>query len=349
MVVVMGYVLVQFTEKGLSEIAGEGYYVERDRLRIEAYSALEVTLAVLADFIAVDRSLQSPAQGWADPIGYAGIDFGNRLTVRIAFSDESARLPLNSLDEGSLFLLFDEIGIPPEDSLLLTNSLLDWIDEDDETRIDGAESDEYGFREIPHRAANRPIRNLMELSVVKGFDIYFFDEDGRPNAIFDTFAEVVSPYGLGTLNANTAGMTTLRVAGSMGDPQLDAIDDYLAGADGIPGNEDDRFFESKEELLDVIVEMPPDITLGVNISILSVEIQVSEGNSVFALKAVISLDESGRSTDQASQTQPDQASFGSLDRLVEYPFVFLELTEDVSNNGMTPPAPQEQEEGEIRI
>ena len=77
MVVVMGYVLVQFTEKGLSEIAGEGYYVERDRLRIEAYSALEVTLAVLADFIAVDRSLQSPAQGWADPIGYAGIDFGN--------------------------------------------------------------------------------------------------------------------------------------------------------------------------------------------------------------------------------------------------------------------------------
>ena len=184
MIVVMGYVLTQFIEKGLSEIAGEGYYVERDRLRIKAYGALETTLAVLADFIAIEQSLQSPAQGWADPIGYSGIDLGDGIEVRITFTDESAKLPLNTLDESSLFLLFDEIGIPPEDNLLLTNSLLDWIDEDDETRIDGAETDEYGFREIPHRAANRPMRNLDELSVVEGFDIYFFDEDGRPECNF---------------------------------------------------------------------------------------------------------------------------------------------------------------------
>jgi general secretion pathway protein K len=293
MVVVMGYVLTQFIEKGLSEIAGEGYYVERDRLRLKAYGALEVTLAVLADFIAIEQSLQSPAQGWGDPIGYAGVDFGDRVDVRVIFTDLSARLPLNNLDESSLFLLFDEIGIPPEDNLLLTNSLLDWIDEDDETRIDGAETDEYGFREIPHRAANRAIHNLEELSVVEGFDIYFFDEEGRPNEIFDFFAELVSPYGTGTLNANTVGAMTLRVAGSMSDPQIDAIEDYRAGADGLPGNDDDRYFASRDELLEVIVEMPPDITLGVNMSILGIEVQVTEGNAVFALNAVISLDGSG--------------------------------------------------------
>jgi type II secretory pathway component PulK len=418
MIVVMGYVLTQFIEKGLSEIAGEGYYVERDRLRIKAYGALEITLAVLADFIAIEQSLQSPAQGWGDPIGYSGVDLGDGVEVRITFTDESAKLPLNSLDEISLYLLFDEIGIPPDDNLLLTNSLLDWIDEDDETRIDGAETDEYGFREIPHRAANRPIHNLKELSVVAGFDIYFFDEEGRPNAIFDTFAEMVSPYGTGTLNANTAGAMTLRVAGAMSDPQIDAIEDYRAGADRIPGNGDDRYFVNSEELLDVIVEMPPDIRLGVDVSILGIEVQVSEGNSVFALKAVISLDGSGVPTVQSSsgarsstggqgssggqsssggqptpggQAPPPPPSFtpgqppgpppglpsgrppgspgspgsppssgptsvsgstafsGSTSQSVAYPVVFLELTEDVSNNQMPPPASQEEEENDTTI
>ena len=372
MVVVMGYVLTQFIEKGLSEIAGEGYYVERDRLRVKAYGALEITLAVLADFMAIEQSLQSPAQGWADPIGYAGVDLGDGVEVRVTFTDESAKLPLNRLDESSLFLLFDEIGIPPEDNLLLTNSLLDWIDEDDETRIDGAETDEYGFREIPHRAANRAIHNLEELSVVEGFDIYFFDEEGRPNAIFDLFAEMVSPYGTGTLNANTVGPLTLRVAGSMSDPQIDAIGDYLSGADQIPGNGDDRYFASVDELLEVIVEMPPDLTLGVNMSILGIEVQATEGNAVFALKAIISLDGTGVPEVQASPSPggrapppppptappplPGQAPSsgaapvaGTAPQSVEYPIVFLELTEDVSNNQMARSAPSEEAGGDTRI
>lgn len=406
MIVVMGYVLTQFIEKGLSEIAGEGYYVERDRLRLKAYGALEITLAVIADFIAIEQSLQSPAQGWGDPISYSGVNLGDGVDVRITFTDESAKLPLNTMDEVSLYLLFDEIGIPPEDNLLLTNSLLDWIDEDDETRIDGAETDEYGFREIPHRAANRPLRNLKELSVVEGFDIYFFDEDGRPNAIYETFAEMVSPYGMGTLNANTAGSMTLRVAGTMGDPQIDAIQDYLAGADGIPGNGDDRYFANGDELLDVIVEMPPDISLGVDVSVLGIEVQVSEGNAVFALNAVISLGGGGVTLPQSSSgarstsggqsssggtptpggqapspppgytpgqspgQSPDSGSTsgsgsasdigstpvsgsssfsGSTSQAVAYPVVFLELTEDVSNNQMTPPASQVEEEDDATI
>lgn len=340
MVVVMGHVLIQFIERGLSEIAGEGYYVERDRLRLSGYAALETTLAVLADFIAIEGGLQSPAQGWADPIGFAGVDFGPRLSVTVSFEDESARLPLNSLDEGTLYLLFEEMGISPEDSLLLTNSLLDWIDEDDETRIDGAETDIYSFREIPHRAANRPIRNLEELRIVEGFDLYFFDESGRPNALFDVFNGMVSPYGANRLNANTAGATTLRAAGSIGDPQLEAIADYLAGADRTRGTGDDRYFATTEELLNVIVEMPPGLTLGVDISILGIRVRVTEGNAVFELKAVVSLDGSGipsvaTGTGRAASSPTTSARTGSATS-VEYPFVFLELTEDVTHNEIAP-------------
>ncbi|MEZ5277724.1 MAG: type II secretion system protein GspK [Opitutaceae bacterium] len=351
MVVVMGYVLTQFIERGLSEIAGEGYYVERDRLRHAAYGALETTLAVLADFREIEGGLQSPAQGWGDPIGFAGVEIGKGLQVTVSFEDESAKLPLNSLDEGTLYLLFDEMGITPEDSLLLTNSLLDWIDEDDDTRIEGAESDEYSFREIPHRAANRPIRNLDELAVIEGFDLYFFDEDGRPNALFDAFAQMVSPYGGSRLNANAASAMTLRAAASVGDAQLEAIADYLAGADRKPGTSDDRYFASTDELLEVIVEMPAGLTLGVDISVLSILIQVKEGDSVFELKAVLSLDGSGipsvqTGTGQAASSAPlSQVSRSTASTTaIEYPFVFLELTEDVSHNEMAHVPLEEEEE-----
>ena len=346
-IVVMGAILTQFTEKGLSEIAGEGYYVERDRLRITAFGALETTLAVLADFIVIEESLQAPAQGWGDPIGYAGIDFGDNVQVTVTFTDHTARLPLNTVDEGTLYLLFDEMGISPDDSLLLTNCLLDWIDEDDETRIDGAESDEYSFRDIPHRSANRPIINLEELSVVEGFDLYFFDEAGRPNELFETFAAMVSPYGAGLINANTASPLTLQAAGGMGDPQLDAIADYLAGADGQPGTGDDRYFASTDELLEVIVEMPPDINLGARISVLEIGIAVTEGNAVFDLTAIISLDGSGvadvqTSTGRAAST--GATTENSAPASVEYPFVFLELTEDVTHNDLRKSSPTDEED-----
>jgi len=346
-IVVMGAILTQFTEKGLSEIAGEGYYVERDRLRITAFGALETTLAVLADFIVMEESLQAPAQGWGDPIGYAEVDFGDNVQVTVTFTDHTARLPLNTVDEGTLYLLFDEMGISPDDSLLLTNCLLDWIDEDDETRIDGAESDEYSFRDIPHRAANRPINNLEELSVVEGFDLYFFDEAGRPNELFETFAAMVSPYGAGLINVNTASSLTLQAAGGMGDPQIDAIADYLAGADGQPGTGDDRYFASTDELLEVIVEMPPDINLGTRISVLEIGIAVTEGNAVFDLTAIISLDGSGvadvqTSTGRAASTAATAEN--SAPASVEYPFVFLELTEDVTHNDLRKSSPTDEED-----
>lgn len=350
MIVVMGAILTQFTEKGLSEIAGEGYYVERDRLRITAYGALETTLAVLADFIAIEETLQAPAQGWGDPIAYAGVDFGDNLQITVSFTDHTSRLPLNSLDEGTLYLLFDEMGIEPDDSLLLTNCLLDWIDEDDETRIDGAESDEYSFRDMPHRAANRPIRKMEELAVIEGFDLYFFDDDGRPNTLYETFAEMVSPYGAGRLNVNSATWLTLRAAGGMGDPQLDAITDYMAGADRTPGTGDDRYFSSTDELLEVIVEMPPDINLGVNVSVLAIEIQVTEGNAVFDLNAIISLDGTGvaqvaTSTGrQASSDATSSTTENSASASVDYPFVFLELTEDVTHNDLRQPSPADEED-----
>ena len=331
-VMVLSAMLIQFIEKGLVEISAEGHYVRRDRLRIEAYSALETTIGVLADYIAVDGGLSTPAQGWGKPLEIAEYVPREGLTVRISFSDENGKLPLSTIDEGTLYLLFNEMGFPAEEGLTLTSSLLDWIDADDETRIEGAESDLYSSAEWPYVAGNQPIRKLSELSVVEGFRELFFDEFGRPNEFFRIFSETMSVYSDGTLNANSINNLALRAYAGFGDLQIQALNDYLAGLDGIRGTDDDRYFASPAELSRVFPEIPGGVQLGASTTLLRIRVEVSEGSAdtTFALEAVVRPGQGGT----GGQSRGPGRREGSLtDAQVAYPFVFLEIREDVGQNG----------------
>ena len=80
-IMVVAYVLTKFVERANVEIQGEGYYVERSRLRLHAWSYLEIAVAVLADVKAIDNAIYAPAQGWANPLEYAP-DRGARRSER---------------------------------------------------------------------------------------------------------------------------------------------------------------------------------------------------------------------------------------------------------------------------
>jgi len=51
----------------------------------------------------------------------------------------------------------------------LVSSLLDWIDEDEEARIDGAEDSIYESKDRPYKAANRMLASITELRLVEGY------------------------------------------------------------------------------------------------------------------------------------------------------------------------------------
>lgn len=332
LIMVLSAMLIQFIERGLVEISTEGHYVRRDRLRIEAYSALETTIGVLADYIAVDGGLTTSAQGWGKPLEIAEYVPRDGLTVTVSFTDESGKLPLATIDEGTLYLLFHEMGFPAEEGLTLTSSLLDWIDADDETRIEGAESDLYSSAEWPYVAGNQPIRNLSELSVVEGFRELFFDEFGRPNDFFRIFSETFSVYSDGTLNANSISDLALRAYVGFGDAQIQALNDYLAGLDGVRGTDDDRYFASPAELTQVFPQIPEGVQLGAGTTLLRIRVEVSEGaaDTTFALEAVVRPGQGG--TEGQSQG-PGQREGSLTEAQVTYPFVFLEIREDVGQNG----------------
>ena len=63
--------LVAFLDKAGNDLLVESRGRVAARLRMDAYTALEVTLAVLEDFRSADSGLRSPNEGWSDPLTWA--------------------------------------------------------------------------------------------------------------------------------------------------------------------------------------------------------------------------------------------------------------------------------------
>ena len=67
------------------------------------------------------------------------------------------------------------VGVDAGEATPVVNSILDWIDPDDQPRIQGAESDYYQNLDPPYAAKNGPIDDITELLLIKGVtpEIYY--------------------------------------------------------------------------------------------------------------------------------------------------------------------------------
>lgn len=108
--------------------------------------------------------------------------------VRSGFMDESAKLNVNTvlsfdLEDDEVHAMFLNIpGMTDE----VVDAILDWIDDDDERRQYGAESDVYETLEPPYTARNGPIDTLDELLLVSGVTPQLlYGEDANRNGLLD--------------------------------------------------------------------------------------------------------------------------------------------------------------------
>lgn len=339
LIMVTAAAILKFSERALGEMAGEGYYVQRERLRGEAYSALEATLGVLAFYREVDGGLYAPAQGWGDPLASAAYVPAAGRTVTVDFEDENAKLALadSAAAEPALTALFTELGFEAGEVEVLTDSLLDWIDADDNPRPFGAEQDDYRRMDPPHVAANRRPRSFAELAAVQGFADLMFTESGRPTARFEEFAKRVSLWSDGTVNLNTVPDATLRASGLFDDRQLAALARLLDTTAGERGTVGANFYRSLGELTAQLGALPSGVKLGVQTRELAITVTVRERQAEFRLRAVIRTDTSGGAASRRAGNTARGA--GSASSQAEYPFRFLELVEDPPPSTIAPSSP----------
>lgn len=91
---------------------------------------------------------------------------GNNLAISI--EDEQGKVPLNAIDEGQARRLIAAMGVTGDRLDILTDSFLDWLDEDDSPRRNGAEREYYAPLGI--RARDGMLRSIAETALIRGFD-----------------------------------------------------------------------------------------------------------------------------------------------------------------------------------
>ena len=132
----------------------------------------------------------------------------------VTITDRERKLNINSVRPELLrHILEIKAGVPSTDVDVFMDSLADWIDPDDDARINGAESDDYLGEFPPYFAKNGPLDHISELKMINGF---------RQNPeVYELFEKYFTAVSGGLVNINTASAEVLGLLPGMElDPQF---------------------------------------------------------------------------------------------------------------------------------
>jgi general secretion pathway protein K len=155
------FAMVSLTLVAGNRIAVGDAGAEIGRARVRA--AADAGLAMALDGLLVsDRAMRWSIDGRVHEADFNGTH------IRIMIEDERGKVPLNLLDDDTAKALAEAAGRSGNAAQIAADSLLDWTDDDDEARLDGAESEFYAPRGTHPR--NGPPRSIDELTLIRGWD-----------------------------------------------------------------------------------------------------------------------------------------------------------------------------------
>lgn len=201
-------------------------------------------------------------QVWAGGQGGAGttnsalldvqreVHLGNgSFTWKIA--DLERKLNINVATDVILQHAMATVGVDAGQVTPIVNSILDWIDPDDQPHVEGTESAYYQTLDPPYTAKNGPIDDISELMLIRGItpDIFWGSAStNHPQGLFQQrfnqpagadqapaytvgLADLFTPFSSGRLNINTASAAVLQVIPGIDAQAAEAIVAARAGED----------------------------------------------------------------------------------------------------------------------
>jgi general secretion pathway protein K len=128
-----------------------------------AVAAADAGIAIALSGLLVD----DPAARWPIDASPRTIAFaGAQVSVKV--EDERGKVPLNLMDEPMAERLLAAFGIEGEQAKVMRDSLLDWLDSDEDRRPYGAEAPFYA--PLGYQPRNGAFASVGELRRVRGFD-----------------------------------------------------------------------------------------------------------------------------------------------------------------------------------
>lgn len=205
LIVMLSLAAYQFSDRMIAENEASEYGLRQ----AEALACAESGIEYAATLLGQTEDPDQPLNLYHNPSEFAGVmvavasveENRGRFTfvaplqtdasgtrIRAGLIDESAKLNLNAISSFGLeeaqeaAMLMNLPGMTEE----IADAILDWIDDNDEPRSFGAESDTYESRTPPYTARNAPLESLDELLLVAGVTPQLlFGEDANHNGLLD--------------------------------------------------------------------------------------------------------------------------------------------------------------------
>ena len=185
-VVILSLAAYQYAELMTTEARAQNRIQNASQTRGIADSGIHYAMAALATPATIASELSgnpwsNPDRFQAQALGDGNLKFSilaiddsqqaatGSFTTRYGVTDESGKIDLNALMQidktGKIAHdVLIELGLTEDDA----NSIVDWIDTDEDSRSGGAESQYYSALSPPYRARNGPLDSIEELLFVKG-------------------------------------------------------------------------------------------------------------------------------------------------------------------------------------
>lgn len=243
-------------------------------------SGVELARYVLAQQLSIPENFDSLKQKWAGGPGntndaLAEISLENNRVGEGIFSikiiDMERKVNINVAGEALLQQALTLIGVDAAGFSTIVNSIQDWREPGNNSRISGAKSDYYLELNPPYVAKNGPIGDLSELLLVKGITPEMYWGPGGSNQSSQAIQPVRSiynqPLAMGStavglvdlftavsfplININTASAAVLQLLPGVDANTAAGIIQARSGFDGAEGTEDDIPFQNPGELINV--------------------------------------------------------------------------------------------------
>lgn len=352
------FAVLAFMEKAAVDLLVDQREIVTRRLRTEAYSALEVTLAVLNEFREVGSGLRSTVEGWGDPLAFAGYTPTDGRVVEIRFEDESGKISLPHATAQILTTLFKNWELSQSDAETLTDALLGWMKRGH--IYTSALHPSYDSGPLPFEVPARSLRSWQELIAIEKVRETFFDSDGRPNDLWKRLVDVMSLLDFPRTNLNAAKPDALAALGQFDATQQRNLGEYLQGT-GTYERQGPQFFQNPADAQRIAGPTGDTGAFAATISALRINVTVREGRNELRISCVVAppggattvnmiathaqTTAASAQTPTQQQNRPNptatpvpnavQSKAGSL----KYPFTLLEIRENDEIPLPPPPRP----------
>ena len=203
-------------------------------------------------------------------ISGAAVEMGES-TAAVDILPEAGRRNVNTLEDEDWEELLDQAGVPEESWPELIDCFMDWTDEGDEHRLNGAEEGDAYYKEAGYEPKNAPLDTVDELLLIKGFSpaiVYGGPPPDPKSEPLRGIAHLLTTFGDGKVNVNTATREVLMTLTAGNGKMMDewVVEDllkYRLGDDGVANTKDDGF----ESVQDAISKSGMDSALADKISV----------------------------------------------------------------------------------